>query len=261
MSRALRVVVNADDFGMDADTCAQTIRCMTEGAISSASIMPTMPASAQACDFARRHEEFSFGVHLTFVRDTCEEPAAAPHAIGTLVDRQGRFMSSHKVRLRALAGRIDASHVAVEVEAQLARVRDFGVRVSHVDSHGHLHKFPVFQRALEDVLPRFGVQRVRNQQNVYARRAWRSPAYWLAKTWRPVADGPWRTTDWFFMPAGDGVRDWPEWLLAQRRSGSLEVGVHPGSAEGWRAAERDAARRLKALLDDRRIPLVSWREV
>lgn len=258
MARDLRFVVNADDFGMDDDTCSQTIQCLEDGAVTSASIMPTMPQTARACEYARARSDLAFGVHLTFVRDTVEEPAAAAERIGTLTDDRGRFMDSNTVRMRALAGRIDASHIAAEIEAQLARVRDFGVHISHVDSHGHLHKFPVFQRALESVLPRFGVRRVRNQQNLYARCAWRSPTWWLAKAWRPIARGPWRTTDWFYMPAGDGVDDWPRWLLGSAHSGSVEVGVHPGAAETWRSEERENAYRLKDLLGERRVPLVPW---
>lgn len=261
MARDLRYIINADDFGMDDDTCEQTIRCLQDGVTSSASIMPTMPATRVACEYAQRHGEFSYGVHLTFVRDTYEQPAAPVRAIRTLLDEQGRFRPSNKVRMRAIAGRIEQSHIEAEVEAQLSRVRDYGIRISHVDSHGHLHKFPVFQRALEAVLPRFGVCRVRNQQNIYARRAWRSPMYWLAKTWRPVARGPWRTTDWFFMPAGDTVDRWPDWLLQMPQSGSIEVGVHPGMCEAWRAKERENAYRLKDLLKEKRIAVVTWSDV
>lgn len=258
MPPRLRVIINADDFGMDADTCRHTIACFQRGVLSSASIMPTMPAAHLACEFARLHNEFSYGVHLTFVRDTCEAPASPVALIGTLVDGSGRFRGSNAVRRRALTRRIDEEHVATEIEAQLARVRDFGVSISHVDSHGHLHKFPVFQRALERALRRFRVCCVRNQQNVYMRRAWRSPAYWLGKTWRPIANGPWHTTDWFFMPAGENVPCWPERLLASPLSGTLEVGVHPGGAEYWRASERDEACRLAHLMKERRIPMIPW---
>jgi len=41
--------------------------------------------------------------------------------------------------------------------AQLGRIRDLGVAISHVDSHGHLHKFKPFCAALKEVLPRHGI--------------------------------------------------------------------------------------------------------
>src|SRR2546429_5150631 len=43
---------------------------------------------------------------------------------------------------RALAGRIDAGHVAEECAAQLARLGAAGVRVTHIDSHRHVHALP-----------------------------------------------------------------------------------------------------------------------
>lgn len=254
----LRIIVNADDFGCDADTCAATIACFEAGALSSASIMATMPAAAAAFAYARGARGPSFGLHLTFVRDTCEAPAAPPRRILSLVDDEGRFRSSRAVRLRALAGLLNEDDIVREVDAQLGRAADAGVPLSHVDSHGHLHKFPVFRRALARVLPRHGLKRVRSEQNVYLACPWRNPAYWLARTWGPVSRGPWRTTDWFYMPASMRDTEWPERLLRLGRRGTLEVGVHPGRREPWRDEERRAALRLRDLLRERRIPMLPW---
>ncbi|HWI14882.1 MAG TPA: ChbG/HpnK family deacetylase, partial [Burkholderiales bacterium] len=93
--RDLRFVINADDFGMDEDTCSQTIRCLEEGAVTSASIMPTMPQTTRACEYARAHGDLAFGVHLTFVRDTVEDHAAPAARIASLIDDRGRLMNSN----------------------------------------------------------------------------------------------------------------------------------------------------------------------
>jgi hypothetical protein len=254
----LRVIVNADDFGCDVDTCAATIACFEAGALSSASIMPTMPAASLAFQYARSHTQFSFGVHLTFVRDTLEAPAASARRIPTLVDREGRLRPSRDVRLRALAGLIAEDDIAREIDAQLGLAADSGVKVSHVDSHGHLHKFPVFRRALARVLPRHALKRVRSEQNVYLGCPWRSPTWWLARASGSVREGPWRTTDWFYMPASAHDADWPERLLRKPRSGTLEIGLHPGRREPWRDCERRDALHLRDLLRERRIPLLPW---
>lgn len=260
MQPPLRVIVNADDFGRDADTCMETIACFERGVISSASIMPTMPATAQACAFAKLHPEFSYGVHLTFVRETCEAPAAPAGTIRSLVDSRGRFRSPHEVRARALAGLMSENDIAREIEAQLGRVRDFGVAVTHVDTHAHMHELPVFVRALARVLPRHGVQRVRNVRNVHL-RTWRQASYRLSRLCLPAARGPWRTTDWFYMPRESADAQWPERLLRHPWTGILEVGVHPGRVELWRSRERSEALLLRELLRDRCIPLVAWQAV
>src|SRR2546430_11718670 len=51
--------------------------------------------------------------------------------------RTGRFHSLAALVSRALTGRLDPGHVAAECAAQLARLREAGVRVTHIDSHRH----------------------------------------------------------------------------------------------------------------------------
>jgi predicted glycoside hydrolase/deacetylase ChbG (UPF0249 family) len=50
--------------------------------------------------------------------------------------------------MRAVSGRLVAAEVEAEVSAQIARIRDAGVRVSHVDGHKHLHQLPVVAGAV-----------------------------------------------------------------------------------------------------------------
>jgi predicted glycoside hydrolase/deacetylase ChbG (UPF0249 family) len=261
MQPPLRVIVNADDFGRDDDTCRETIACFERGVVSSASIMPTMPATADACVHAKRYPEFSYGVHLTFLRETCEAPAALPKTIHSLVDTRGRLRSVHEVRARALAGLLSENDIAREIDAQLGKMSDYGVSVSHVDTHGQLRELPVFAHALARVLPRHGVQRVRNVRNVRLQPQWRHPAHWFVARWLPVEKAPWRSTDWFYAPRATGDSEWPERLLRHPWTGTLEVGVHPGRAEEWRSRERDDAARLRELLRDRCIPVVAWAAV
>src|SRR5436190_2722497 len=104
----MRIITNADDFGQDDDTVAATIECFERGALTSATIMPKMPATQRAIEYARSHAQFSFGVHLTFVREnerTPESPICAGGEIPALVDPDGRFPDSDKVRWQALFGR------------------------------------------------------------------------------------------------------------------------------------------------------------
>ena len=42
----MRLVLNADDFGYSDDTVEATIECFACGALTSATIMPAMPAAA-----------------------------------------------------------------------------------------------------------------------------------------------------------------------------------------------------------------------
>jgi predicted glycoside hydrolase/deacetylase ChbG (UPF0249 family) len=259
----VRIVLNADDFGASAETVAATIEAFEEGALTSATIMPTMPAAAEALAYARDRPDRSFGVHLTFVGKGEERCAAAPGDVPALVDEEGRFPPATPVRLRALLRRLPVAELEREIAAQLALVRESGVEVSHVDSHRHLHKLAPFQAALRSVLPRFGIERVRTVQDVYLRRPALGATYWVGSFWRRPLRRSFRTTDHFYMPASTGDLGWTDDLL--RRVGelpgaTLEVGVHPGP-DGWRDDERRSAARLSARARQLGHELVTWREI
>jgi predicted glycoside hydrolase/deacetylase ChbG (UPF0249 family) len=224
------LILNADDFGASQQTVRETIALFERGALTSATIMPGMPAAQLAVDFARAHPQYSFGVHLTFVTDGVERPLADPAAIPALLGPDGRFLQTSTARRRALLWRLPQDQIEREADAQIAFVRDHGVPVSHVDSHRHMHKLGPFREALRRVLPRFGLARVRNVQDIWLGRPLRSPTFWAGPLWRRALVRSFTTTDHFYMPTGTGDTTWPERLLAAVAPlrGSLEVGVHPG---------------------------------
>jgi chitin disaccharide deacetylase len=259
----VRIVVNADDFGASAETVAATIECFEQGALTSATIMPTMPATEEALAYARGRPDLSFGVHLTFVGSGEERCAADPGDVPALVDGTGRFPSATPVRLRALLRRLPVAQLEREIAAQLALVREGGVEISHVDSHRHLHKLAPFRAALGRVLPRFGIERVRSVQDVYLGRPLLAATYWVGPAWRRPLRRSFRTTDHLYMPSSTGDVGWADALLArvdELPGATLEVGVHPGP-DGWRDDERRSAERLSDLARERGHGLVPWRAV
>jgi predicted glycoside hydrolase/deacetylase ChbG (UPF0249 family) len=259
----MRIVVNADDFGFSPDTVRATIRCFEQGAVTSVTIMPRMPATDAALEYAVAHPELDAGVHLTFVGDGIERAVAPPDEIPALVDAAGRFPRTRDVRVRAMLHRLPVAQIEREVAAQIEAVQSAGVTVTHVDSHRHLHKFAPFRAALQRVLPRFGITRVRNVQDIYLSPNYRSPTYWLGKSWRRRLMREFETTDHFFMPWGAGDRE-PTAVLRHLQGlpgESLEIGAHPGEDIGWR---RDEAALLEGLivgLRERGHDLVPWSEI
>jgi chitin disaccharide deacetylase len=259
-----RLVLNADDFGASADTVQATIACFDRAALTSATIMPRAPATAEAIAFARERPDLSFGVHLTLVRDEDTRCVSEPGPLGRLVDEGGRFLPTSTFRARALLRRLPSSALELEIAAQIAYVQGEGVAVSHVDSHRHVHKLPVVQEALARVLPRFGIRRVRNVQDIYLRRPALSPTYWVGARWGRMLTGRFTTTAHFYMPTSAGDTDWHVPLLAvagRLGSESLEVGVHPGDDEEWRRSERDSAVAFAAAAREVGHAFASWTDV
>jgi len=256
------VIINADDFGFDADTAKATIDCFQRGVLTSASIMANMPATREAANFARAHPEFSFGVHLTYTWTTTEHPVMEARSIPSLVGNDGRFLTANRLRLAAIRGQVTVADIIQETSAQLGLIRDYGISISHVDSHCHLHKFSPFLEALRQVLPRFGIRRVRCLQNVYLHIPIARPVFWLTYGSSATLRRTFLTTDYMYMPASSGDYGWPKVIQRKlKRKGVLEVGIHPGCREIWRRREVEEAQRFAALCLVSNCKLITWQGV
>ena len=182
-SRELQLIVNADDFGQSDDTVEATVECFEAGAVTSATVMPGMPATNRAWSSPARTLSSASASTSPLCADPLSRPLSDPALVPSLVRADGTLLSTREVRLKAILGRLVPQELEREIEAQVRVVVEAGIPVTHVDSHRHLHKFQPVRRALETVLPRFGIRRVRAVQDVYLSRPWRSPTYWLGRRW------------------------------------------------------------------------------
>jgi predicted glycoside hydrolase/deacetylase ChbG (UPF0249 family) len=101
-------------------------------------------AFEDAVALARQNPELDVGLHLALVE---ERAVLGPDVLPTLVDETGRFpRTSAEFIRRAILGGINWLEVEREIAAQIALFQETGLRLSHLDSHQHLHMFPpVFQ--------------------------------------------------------------------------------------------------------------------
>ena len=252
-----QLLINADDLGYDSDTFEVTTVLMASGAIRSATILLNYPQSDAAIRFARENQrEMSFGLHFNIAEG---RPLAGPR-VPSLVGPDGMFRGPVAQRLRALTGRLRADDIAVEATAQLEMLADAGVRPSHLDSHGHLHKFPPVLRALRPVLDRFGISKVRLPQTAYDNQRLynRQLDRHCLRAFRAVG---YASTDSFFNTRTQH-EDWFDRFVASLGFGATELGVHPGAKEQWRAAEAaPLANDVAARLRRQGISLISYHDV
>lgn len=162
------------------------------------------------------------------------------------------------------------SDIIDESLAQIDIVRNGGVKISHLDSHGHLHKFPSFLAALPEIKKRSRIEKVRRVQNVFLQKPGLSPTTILNQCFDWHIAHTCKTTDYFYMSANNMEIDWADALLEQMeclpQNTIIEVGVHPGHAdtdeERWRKTEyndiKDFAAKLRAY---RKHQIITWNEV
>lgn len=228
-----KLIVNADDFGLDDETVDWTIKGFDLGKISSATIMAGMPETARAVEYAKAHPQFSFGVHLCLVD---EKPISDPKDIPSMVDPStGRLWLTRQFILRNFAGLVSVDDIQREMSAQIDALRALGLKISHLDGHGHNHRLPQSLKALERVMSDYGIRKVRRCQDLFVGK----PGF-LSK----LINGPMQSrmsragmlmTDHFLMNAGKSMDvNWFQNAVGNLPDGVTEIGIHPGMDEEWR---------------------------
>jgi predicted glycoside hydrolase/deacetylase ChbG (UPF0249 family) len=165
------LIVNADDLGIHPSINAGIFSAYRRGILTSATMLMTTPY-AQATAAQVRSETIPVGVHLSL---TLGRPAANPGTVPDLLDEQGAFKSS-ALRLLLQPFTSDQQRqllvqIRTEFEAQIGLALDCGLQPTHVDSHQHVHMNPAIFRLVEELLPRFGIQRLRYSREQASRAA------------------------------------------------------------------------------------------
>ncbi|MCP3098763.1 ChbG/HpnK family deacetylase [Myxococcus sp. K15C18031901] len=275
MARPLtRLVVNADDLGLHPSLDAGILRAHREGIVTSTTLLAMGPHAAEAAALARA-QGLAVGLHLAL--STRLLPAAPAPTVPTVAPG-GRLRASWADFARAwLTGQVRRDEVSRELEAQLARARDLGVEVDHLDGHQHLHLLPGIRPLVESLAAREHLPL--RWPDALPRAPWlRAPGPALKTSLLTVLArlAPRARADVRRVSAGGvfeaGRLDEAALLSALDAlpSGDFELGCHPGEGTphvpedpawryGWQA-ELDAltSPRVRARLSERGIELHSY---
>ena len=153
----LRLIVHADDFGISESVNHGIVEAHRRGIVTSTSLMANGAAFEHAVALAKQHPTLDVGVHLTLT----EERPVGPPAPG-LVDASGRFPPhAFQFTARYALGRIPLDAVRAELDAQIRRVLERGVAVSHLDGHQHVHVLPGIAGVVAELAKVHGIRTVR----------------------------------------------------------------------------------------------------
>lgn len=218
------LIVNADDLGTSTLINDEIFALMESGLVTSATIIANSPAFEDAAKRVARFPNCSFGVHLNL---TVFPPLSTSAGLAPLLDDSGRL--SRKLFQATISAEVREAALR-ELSAQVQRVLDAGVPVSHFDSHQHIHTIPGIFPVLKRLQRKFGIRKVRSTINVLPAghrmtvlRALRKWSFNLALRHFPATASP------------EGFGEFCDFhgaLMAGRfpRFRRLELMVHPGTS-------------------------------
>jgi predicted glycoside hydrolase/deacetylase ChbG (UPF0249 family) len=218
----MKVIINADDLGASLEVNDAVFHLMAVGRVTSATLLANGTALADAAVRSRNFPQCSFGVHLNASQ---WQPITHDTGLQPILDDAGYFAGD---RLREVYV-TSALRTALFQEwcAQVERVQLANVRISHLDSHHHLHTVPKVFPVLKQVQRRFGIRRVRQTMNIYppekpaSRRLLASKALWN-----------WALRNYFATATTDGFTSLEVFhrtaTKLRRNYGVVELMVHPG---------------------------------
>lgn len=157
----MSVIVNADDLGLSPFVNDQIFSLISQGRVTSSTIMANAPAADDALARAAEFPGASFGVHMNC---TQFRPITKDSALKPLLNDDGEFTLDLKPARYSSAVR---HAIYREWCAQIEKVKEAGIRISHIDSHHHSHTEPAFFFALKAIQKRFGIRKVRLTRNIF----------------------------------------------------------------------------------------------
>jgi len=150
------VIVNADDLGMTPGTNAAIFDAYDSGILTHVSIMANGACFEEAVEGLLKRPGLKCGVHLnlSYGKSLLFHPL--------LCDGDGFFKYGFAALMFRVAGSremLDA--IGDEMEAQIRKVVESGVVISHLDSHRHVHLIPPIYAKTVALARAFGIDRIR----------------------------------------------------------------------------------------------------
>ncbi|MDX8414438.1 MAG: ChbG/HpnK family deacetylase [Mariprofundales bacterium] len=173
-----QLIVNADDMGASEAINTGIIQAHTEGIVTATSLMANGAAYNHAIELCRATLTLDCGVHLTVVDGT---PLSTKDEVISLLDTNGCFYpNAFTFTHHYLRGHIRLDQVEHEFAAQIQRLVDDGIALTHIDSHQHLHLLPGIHAIVRKLAKQFSIPWIRRpSESFIPLLRSQQPIHWL----------------------------------------------------------------------------------
>ena len=129
------VIVHADDIGIHKDQTDGSLDCIKTGMVRTGSVMVPGPDFDRVASIWKDHPDLDLGLHLTLTSGHREnyrwKPLLQKNKVPSLYDPDGYIWLDR----RKLAKHLNIEEALMEIEAQIIKALQAGLRPTHIDNH------------------------------------------------------------------------------------------------------------------------------
>jgi predicted glycoside hydrolase/deacetylase ChbG (UPF0249 family) len=130
----MKLIVNADDFGLSEAVNLGIIKTFKDGVVRSTTMMSNMPGFEHGVALSKEYGALGIGIHFVMTSG-----AALTGPKKTITDSNGMFFKQGEFFDRVKNNQIDYNEMETELRAQLEKIYAAGIKLTHCDSHHHFH--------------------------------------------------------------------------------------------------------------------------
>jgi len=155
----MKIILNADDFGLSKDVNKSIIYCYKNGILTSTTLLSYGEKFDNAVKMAKENPGLNIGVHLAL-----DGPFSIPYFQSTIIDPETKtFFKRGEIARKIKRFKIRHKDLVRMYSLQIERILDNNINISHIDHHHHFHIYFTVLKALIDVAKKYQIKYIRSQ--------------------------------------------------------------------------------------------------
>lgn len=216
MNSMVRLIVNADDLGLTKSCTHAIIEAFDKKLISSSTMCANGPYFREACSLCLdRGLEHHIGIHLNLTEGMPLSESIKGNSM--FCESNGMFHGRIN-RLKPL-GKRGGKDVFEELSAQIEKMRNHGLPITHADSHHHIHTGPFLAPVVVQVLKNHNISSIRIHRNIGDISIFKTIVKFLFNTYL-------RNKNFFTVNQFGGFED-IQFMKTMHQNTTMEMMVHP----------------------------------
>ena len=278
-----KLIISCDDLGISKEINSGIKDCLDSGVATSSSIIANAKFYSHALEEVVAHTPIKFyGLHLNLT----EGYALSDSGNSKICDKNNKFKNSARKYFLLNLSRLNKELeecVYVEFKSQIQKVLKDGIKISHFDSHEHIHHSPWIFRIITVLGKEFSINKIRfvNEKIIiknYLKNAYNKIKnlnyfkHLIINICNKKINNPFISPDYFFGILNSNTINLDEFFVYLNQlnyAETVELCIHPGNrSESSKKNENRVMEKnlllsdkFKNFIDNKKISLINFSDI